>query len=176
YLGGWGIAAALEAGADIVVTGRTTDAALVTGPAAWWHGWRRADYDTLAGAVVAGHILECGAQATGGNYAFFTEVPGIEHVGFPLAEIDADGSSIITKHPGTGGAVSIGTVTAQLLYEIGAPAYLNPDVTARFDTIALREVGDDRVEISGVRGEPPPATAKVCLNYVGGYRTTVTLG
>ena len=175
YVGGWGIAHALAGGADVVITGRTTDAALVVGPAAWRHGWDRADWDALAGAVVAGHVIECGAQATGGNYSFFTEVPGLEHPGFPIAEVAADGSSVITKHAGTGGAVTVGTVTAQLLYEIGGPAYLNPDVTARFDTITLEDLGDDRVAISGVKGEPPPATSKVCLNYVGGYRTTVTL-
>jgi hypothetical protein len=175
YVGGWGIANALGQGADIVIAGRTTDAALVVGPAAWHHGWARDDYDALAGAVVAGHVIECGTQATGGNYSFFTEIPGLENPGFPIAEVAADGSSVITKHPGTGGAVTIGTVTAQLLYEIGGPAYLNPDVTARFDTITLADAGPDRVEISDVKGEPPPTTSKVCLNYVGGFRTTVTL-
>jgi hypothetical protein len=175
YLGGWGIAECLARGADVVVTGRVTDAALVVGPAAWRFGWQREDWDRLAGAVVAGHVIECGAQATGGNYAFFEEVPGLEHPGFPIAELHEDGSSIITKHPGTGGLVSVGTVTAQLLYEIGGPAYLNPDVVARFDTIRLFQEGPDRVRIDGVRGQPPPATAKVALNYVGGYRNTMTL-
>ena len=175
YLGGWGIAGALGRGADIVVTGRVTDAALVVGPAAWHHGWRRDEWDALAGAVVAGHVIECGAQATGGNYSFFTEVPGLEHPGFPIAEVAADGSSVITKHPGHGGQVSVGTVTAQLLYEIGGPAYLNPDVTARFDSIQLSEDGPDRVRISGVRGDSPPPTTKVALNYQGGFRSTVTL-
>jgi hypothetical protein len=174
YLGGWGIAAALDAGAQVVVTGRVTDAALVIGPAAWWHGWSRTDWDPLAGALVAGHVLECGAQATGGNYAFFDEIPGLEHLGFPLAEIAEDGTSVITKHPDTGGAVTVGTVTAQLLYEIGPPIYLNPDVAADFSTIALTDLGDDRVEISGVRGTPPPPTTKVCLNLVGGYRNSMT--
>jgi hypothetical protein len=174
YLGGWGIAAALDAGAQVVVTGRVTDAALVIGPAAWWHGWARDDWDSLAGALVAGHILECGAQATGGNYSFFTEVPGMEHVGFPLAEIEADGSSVITKHDATGGLVDIGTVTAQLLYEIGPPHYLNPDVTADFATIALADDGDDRVRISGVRGLPPPETTKVSVNTIGGFRNSMT--
>jgi hypothetical protein len=175
YLGGWGIAGALARGADIVITGRVTDAALVVGPAAWRHGWRRDDWDALAGAVVAGHVIECGAQATGGNFAFFTEVPGLEHPGFPIAEVAADGSSVITKHPGQGGMVSVDTVTAQLLYEIGGPAYLNPDVTARFDSICLSVDGPDRVRISGVRGDSPPATAKVALNYSGGWRSTLTL-
>ena len=175
YLGGWGIADALARGADIVITGRVTDAALVVGPAAWHHGWRRDDWDALAGAVVAGHVIECGAQATGGNFAFFTEVPGLEHPGFPIAEVAADGSSVITKHPSQGGLVSVDTVTAQLLYEIGCPAYLNPDVTARFDTIRLSAEGQDRVRISGVLGDSPPATAKVALNYSGGWRSTLTL-
>jgi hypothetical protein len=175
YLGGWGIAEALGRGADIVITGRVTDAALALGPAAWRHGWRRDDWDALAGAVVAGHVIECGAQATGGNFAFFTEVPGLEHPGFPIAEVAGDGSSVITKHPGHGGMVSVDTVTAQLLYEIGGPAYLNPDVTARFDSIRLAADGPDRVRISGVRGDSPPATAKVALNYQGGWRSTLTL-
>lgn len=174
YLGGWGIAEALARGADVVVTGRVTDAALAVGPAAWWHGWRRDDWDRLAGALVAGHVIECGAQATGGNYAFFGEVPGIEHVGFPIAEVAADGSSVITKHAGTGGLVSVGTITAQLLYEIGSPRYDNPDVAARFDTIRLAQEAPDRVRIDGVRGEPPPPTAKVGLQHLGGFRNSFT--
>ncbi len=175
YLGGWGIAEALARGADVVVTGRVTDAALVIGPSAWHHGWGRDDLDALAGACVAGHVIECGTQATGGNYAFFTEIPGLEHPGFPIAEVAADGSSVITKHPGQGGAVTVGTVTAQLLYEIAGPAYANPDVTARFDTVTLRQVGPDEVAVTGVRGDPPPATTKVALTYQGGWRTTVSL-
>jgi hypothetical protein len=173
YLGCWGIVEALNRGADIVVTGRTTDAAVVCGPAAWHHGWARDDWDALAGAVVAGHVIECGAQATGGNYSFFTKVGGMARVGFPWAEISADGSSVIGKHEGTGGEVSIGTVTSQLLYEIDTPAYLGPDVTARFDTIELAEVARDRVRISGTRGEPPPATLKVAMNELGGYRNDI---
>jgi len=174
YLGAFPLAAALAGGADIVISGRCTDAALLCGPAAWWHGWSPAHLDELAGAVVAGHVLECGAQATGGNYAFFLDVPNPEHLGFPLAEVHADGSSVITKQAGTGGLVSRGTVTAQLLYEIGAPAYLGPDVTAHFDTITLEELGRDRVRISGVRGSPPPATIKVATNRLGGFRNSVT--
>jgi hypothetical protein len=174
YLGAWGIVECLDAGADVVVTGRVTDASLVVGPAAWYHNWARDDWNALAGAVVAGHVLECGAQATGGNYAFFQEVPGLEHLGFPLAEVYADGSSVITKHSGTGGLVSVGTVTAQLLYEIGGHDYLGPDVTTRFDTIRLGEDGSDRVRISGVAGLPPPPTTKVCINYLAGARNSVT--
>ncbi|MEU1671823.1 acyclic terpene utilization AtuA family protein [Streptomyces roseifaciens] len=172
YLGGAGIAACLRAGADIVVTGRVTDAALVTGPAAAHFGWLAGDLDRLAGAVVAGHVLECGTQATGGNYSFFTE-HDVRRPGFPLAEIHADGSAVITKHPGTGGAVTVGTVTAQLLYETGGPRYLGPDVTACLDTVRLAQDGPDRVRISGVRGEAPPATLKVGLTRVGGWRNEV---
>ena len=174
YLGGWGIAAALDAGADVVVCGRVTDAALVVGTAAWWHGWAREDWDALAGAVVAGHVIECGPQATGGNYPFLDELaPG--YPGFPIAEVAADGSSVITKQPGTGGAVTVGTVTAQLLYEIDDADYVNPDVIARFDTVALERVGDDRVRISGVRGAPAPDTLKVAINLAGGYRNSMTM-
>ncbi|QEN17387.1 acyclic terpene utilization AtuA family protein [Mycolicibacterium sp. ELW1] len=174
YLGAWGIVDCLQSGADIVVTGRVTDASVVVGPAAAHFGWDRADYDRLAGAVAAGHVIECGAQATGGNYSFFTEIADLGHAGFPLAEVHADGSSVITKHSGTGGQVSVGTVTAQLLYEIGGARYANPDVTARFDTIALSPDGPDRVRISGVRGEPPPPSLKVSLNSIGGFRNAVT--
>jgi hypothetical protein len=176
YLGAWGIKQALEAGAEVVVTGRVTDAALTIGPAAWHHQWSRDDWDPLAGALVAGHIIECGAQASGGNYSFFREVPGLESVGFPLVEVDGDGGCVVTKHPGTGGLVSVGTVTAQILYEIAGPEYHNPDVTARFDSIRLEEVGLDRVAVSGVEGQPPPPDLKVALNYLGGYRNTMTFG
>jgi hypothetical protein len=175
YLGGWGIAAALRAGADVVVCPRVTDAALVVGPAAAWHGWGPEDLDALAGAVVAGHVIECGPQATGGNYPFPDELPDLRYPGFPIAEVGPDGSSVITKHPGTGGLVSVGTVTAQLLYEIAGPGYANPDVVANFDTIRLDADGPDRVRISGTRGSPPPADLKVALNYLGGYRNTMTM-
>ncbi|TFV61095.1 DUF1446 domain-containing protein [Mycobacterium sp. PS03-16] len=175
YLGAWGIADCLTAGADVVVTGRVTDASVIVGPAAAHHGWARTDYDALAGAIAAGHVIECGAQATGGNYAFFTDIADLGRPGFPLAEIHADGSSVITKHPGTGGAVTIGTVTAQLLYEIGGARYANPDATLRVDTVELSDDGRDRVRISGVRGEPPPPTLKVSLNSIGGFRNEMTL-
>ena len=175
YLGGWGIAAALRAGADVVVAPRVTDAALVVGPAAWWHDWRPDDWDRLAGAVVAGHVIECGTQATGGNYTWFHEIPDpAKPLGFPIAEVAADGSCVITKHPGTGGVVNVGTVTAQLLYEIGAPEYANPDVVARFDTIRVAQVGADRVRISEVEGLPAPTTTKVCLNLEGGHRNRMS--
>lgn len=172
YLGGAGITACLDAGADIVVTGRVTDAALVTGPAAHWFGWGPEEYDRLAGAVGAGHVLECGAQATGGNYSFFG-AHDVRRPGFPLAEIRADGSSVITKHPGTGGVVDIGTVTAQLLYETGSARYAGPDTTARLDTVRLEQEAPDRVRISGVRGEAPPPTLKVGVTRFGGWRNEV---
>ena len=164
----------------MVVCPRVTDAALVVGPAAWWWDWAVTDWDRLAGAVAAGHVIECGPQATGGNFSFFTELgdrPGqapSRPLGFPIAEVDEDGSSVITKHPGTGGRVTVETVTAQLLYEIGAPAYLNPDVVARFDTSVLAEEAPDRVRISGTRGEPAPPTTKVAINYEGGFRNRMT--
>jgi Acyclic terpene utilisation family protein AtuA len=170
YLGGWGIAECLRGGADVVVTGRVTDASLVVGPAAAHFGWATDDFDALAGAMTAGHVIECGAQATGGNYSFFGEIADLRHPGFPIAEVHRDGSSVITKHPGTDGAVTVGTVTAQLLYEVAGPRYAGPDATLRLDTVRLSDEGDDRVAISGVRGEPPPPTLKVSLNALGGYR------
>ncbi|MFD8147044.1 acyclic terpene utilization AtuA family protein [Streptomyces sp. NPDC059708] len=172
YLGGAGITACLRAGADVVVTGRVTDAALVSGPAAWWFDWGPEEYDRLAGAVVAGHVLECGTQVTGGNYAFFTG-HDVRRPGFPLAEVSEDGSAVVTKHPGTGGLVSPGTVTAQLLYETQGARYLGPDVTARLDTVRLTPDGEDRVRISGTVGEPPPDTLKVGVTRVGGWRNEV---
>src|ERR1017187_4891662 len=143
YLGGWGIAAALQAGADIVICPRVTDASLVTGPAAWWHGWRRDDWDALAGAVVAGHIRRCGPQTPGGTYGFPREITARRYPGFPNAAAPAAVGCVIAKHDGTGGLVSVGTVTAQLLYEIGEPAYLNPDVVAHFDTTRVGQAGPD---------------------------------
>jgi hypothetical protein len=170
YLGAWGIASCLRAGADIVVTGRVTDASLVVGAAVAHFDWARTDWDRLAGATVAGHVLECGPQACGGNFSLFTEIDLRRPVGFPIAEIDADGRSVITKHAGTGGAVTVDTVIAQLLYEIAGPRYAGPDVTARFDSVRLTSDGPDRVRIADVRGEPPPPTLKVCLNQLGGFR------
>ena len=175
YLGAWGIKEALDKGADIVVCPRVTDAAVVIGPAAWKFNWQRTDYDALAGALAAGHIIECGCQATGGNYSFFKEVPSFDNVGYPIAEIENDGSFTITKHPGTGGLVSVGTVTAQLLYEIGSPAYINPDVIGHFDTLSIEQEDADRVYVSGCRGSTPPSTHKACINLAGGYRNGMDL-
>ena len=170
YLGAWGIKEALDKGADIVVCPRVTDAAVVIGPAAWKFNWKRDNYDALAGALAAGHIIECGCQATGGNYAFFKEVESFDNVGYPIAEIYDDGSFYVTKHPDTGGLVSTGTVTAQLLYEINSPAYVNPDVIAHFDTLKIEEVDKDKVYVSGCRGSSPPDKHKVCINLAGGFR------
>nr|WP_275585542.1 acyclic terpene utilization AtuA family protein [Blastococcus saxobsidens] len=180
YLGCRGIVRALDAGADVVVTGRVTDASLVVGPAAWHHGWGEDDVDALAGATVAGHVLECGAQATGGNFSFFAELldadpAALDRIGFPLAEIAADGTSVITKHPGTGGAVTVETVTEQLLYELTGTRYGGPDVVTRFDALRLRQDGPDRVEITGARGLPAGEWLKVAVNRLGGFRNSMTL-
>ncbi len=175
YLGGWGITRALKEGADIVVGGRFADAALVSGPCAWHFNWQEENWDRLAGAYAAGHIIECGAQATGGNYAFMDEIPSYNNVGFPIAEVEEDGSFVITKHPGTGGRVSRGTVTAQLLYEIQAPAYKTPDVLAHFDSLEMEEIGEDRVRVFGTRGSAPPSVNKVCINTFWGHRNSMTV-
>lgn len=181
YLGCFGIVDALSRGADIVITGRVTDAAVVCGPAAWHHGWSPTDFDQLAGGVVAGHLIECSGQVTGGNYSFFdeidgrTEVGGRARFGFPWAEVAADGSCVIGKHDGTGGAVTVGTVTSQLLYEIGSPDYLGPDVTARFDRVAITEVKPDRVLVTGAKGIAPPETLKVAMNELGGFRNSFSV-
>nr|WP_300048046.1 acyclic terpene utilization AtuA family protein [uncultured Nocardioides sp.] len=176
YLGGFGIAAALTAGADVVVTGRVTDASLVVGPAVAHHGWTPTSYDELAGAVVAGHVIECGTQATGGNFSGFLDLPHRDRpLGFPVAEVAADGSSVITKHAGTGGAVTVDTVTAQLVYEIQSTRYLGPDVTVHLDSVRLAQEAEDRVAIVGVTGEAPPERLKVCVNELGGWRNQVEL-
>ncbi len=173
YFGCWAIKEALDRGADIVVCPRVTDAAVVIGPAAWKFNWQRNDYDALAGALAAGHIIECGAQCTGGNYSFIEEVPSFRNVGYPIAEIAADGSFIISKHKNTGGLISVGTITAQLLYEISTPAYYNPDVIAHFDTLKLEQLADHEVRVSGCRGSSPPSTHKVCINTKGKYKSGI---
>ena len=175
YLGAWGIKEALDNEADVVVCPRVTDAAVVIGPSAWKFNWSRDQYDELAGALAAGHIIECGAQATGGNYSFFQEVPTFDNIGYPIAEVYEDGSFVITKHENTGGLVSVGTVTAQLLYEIGSPAYLNPDVISHFDTLKITQESQDRVLVQNARGSSPTNTHKVCVNLVGGYRNGIEL-
>lgn len=174
YLGGFGIKQALAADADVVVTGRVTDASIIAGSAAWFHDWSRDDWDSLAGATAAGHVIECGIQATGGNFSFFTEIENMTHPGFPIAEIAADGTTVITKHPGTDGAVTTETVLSQILYEIQGARYAGPDVTLRLDSIELSPDGEDRVRIHGVRGEAPPPDLKVSVNEIGGYYNSVT--
>jgi len=175
YLGAFGIARAVASGADIVVTGRVTDASVVAGPAIAHFGWTRDDLDALAGVTAAGHVIECGTQATGGNYPFFTEVTDLVHPGFPIAEVRRDGSSVITKHAGTAGVVNVDTVTSQLLYEVGDGRYAGPDVTTRLDTVQLTADGPDRVLISGVRGEAPPPDLKVSRTSFGGFRNEMTM-
>ncbi|MDZ5619257.1 acyclic terpene utilization AtuA family protein [Nocardioides bizhenqiangii] len=178
YLGAFGIASALERGADLVVTGRVTDASVVVGPAIAHFGWTPESYDALAGAVVAGHIIECGTQATGGNFSGFVDlmstgaISGGQPLGFPIAELSEDGSMVITKHDGTGGAVTVDTVTAQLVYEIQSTRYLNPDVTVDLTSLRLEQAGPDRVAVTGVTGSPPPEQLKVCLNYFAGFRNS----
>lgn len=175
YLGAWGIKEALDQGAGIVICPRVTDAALVIGPAAWHFAWRRDEYDALAGALTAGHLIECGPSVAGGNYAFFEEVPSFHNMGYPIVEIEPSGHFTITKHSDTGGLISVGTVTAQLLYETNAPAYINPDVIAHFDSLSIEQTGPDRVYVSGCRGSSPTVNHKVCLNVAGGYRNCVEL-
>jgi hypothetical protein len=175
YLGGVGITEALRSGARIVVTGRVTDAALTTGAAAWFHNWERTDFDALAGAMAAGHIIECGMQATGGNFSFFTEIPDLTRPGFPIAEVAADGSSVITKPAGSGGAVTAETVLSQLLYEVAGARYPGPDATLRLDSITVTDLGDDRVALTGVRGEAPPPDLKVSATEIGGFRQELTV-
>ena len=175
YLGAWGIVKALDLGADVVICPRVTDASLVIGPAAWKFGWKRDDFDKLSGALAAGHIIECGAQTTGGNYAFFDEIDTFKNIGYPIAEIYEDGSFMITKHENTGGLISTGTVTAQLLYEISSPDYVNPDVIGHFDSLLLEDLGDDKVMVTGSKGSPPNDTHKVCVNLAGGYRNGMEL-
>ncbi|MCW2854242.1 MAG: hypothetical protein JWM84_3906 [Nocardioides sp.] len=176
YLGAWPIVEALRLGADIVVCPRTTDASLVVGPAAWYFGWAPEDFNRLAGAVVAGHVIECGAQATGGNYSFFTEHEDLGLPGMPIAEIDGDGSAVITKSEGSGGLVTTDTVLAQLFYEVGGPAYQNPDVVTDLSSVSVAQVGTNRVSVSGTSGFPPTPTAKLSLTFEGGYRNSMTIG
>lgn len=172
YLGAFGIVAALEGGADIVICPRVTDASLVVGVAAWWHGWGRDAWNPLAGAVAAGHVIECGTQATGGNYSGFQSLENLDRPGFPIAEVERDGAFVVTKHENAGGDVTVGTVTAQLLYEIQGVEYLNPDVTTRLDSLRLEQVGPARVRVSGAKGLPPPPTTKVAITALGGFQNS----
>ena len=171
YIGARAVADCLAAGADIVIGGRITDPALVAGPLVHEFGWPADAYDKLAAATVAGHIVECGPQCTGGNFSAWREVSDFVRIGYPVIEAHPDGTFFVTKHPDTGGLLDTRTVTAQLLYEMGDPhRYLGPDCTAHFDTIRLAEDGRDRVRVYGVKGSPPPPTYKVSISYHNGYK------
>lgn len=176
YLGAWPIVEALNAGADIVVCPRMTDASLVVGPAAWRFGWDREQWDQLAGAVVAGHVIECGGQATGGMFSHFYEYGDLGFPGLPIAEVASDGSFVLSKSEPSGGVVNVDTVRAQLFYEVGGPNYHNPDVVTDLTSIAVEDLGGNRVNVSGVRGNRPTNTTKLSLVYEGGYRNAMTIG
>jgi hypothetical protein len=171
YIGARPIVAALAKGARVIITGRTYDAASVVAPMVHEFGWDWEDWDRLASGLLAGHLIECGAQVTGGNYTLWREVASYENMGYPLVEVGADGTFVLTKHPGTGGLVSPRTATEQILYEIGDPrAYRSPDVTADFTSCRLEELGQDRVRVSGVRGRPPSDQLKVSMTYDAGFK------
>jgi hypothetical protein len=176
YLGAQPIIEALRLGASIVITGRVADAALTVGPAAFEHGWKWDDWDRLAGGTVAGHLIECGAQVTGGLWCNWQEAPDLANVGYPIAEVDANGTCRITKPPGTGGAVNVETVGEQLLYEVGDPAaYLTPDVVADFTSVQLHDRGGDVVEVTNPKGRPATDSYKVSIAYREGYAAAGTL-
>lgn len=176
YLGAFPIAEALAAGADVIITGRVTDPSLTLAPLIHEFGWTESDFDLLAAGTVAGHILECGTQCTGGNYDRWESVPDLADIGYPIVEVSSDGSFVVTKKEGTGGLVDVGTVTAQLLYELGEPErYLTPDVVADFTSIQLEQAGPDRVRVHGIRGTAPTDSYKVSISTLDGWRTTAQL-
>ena len=168
YLGAAPVVRALEKGATVVITGRVTDTGVTLAPMIHEFGWAADDWDKLAAGIVAGHIIECGTQCTGGNFTDWQKVKSHSNLGYPLVEANADGSFVITKHPGTGGIVSVHSISEQLLYEMGTPQYLSPDCIARFDSIRLAQDGPDRVRVSGIVGEPPPEKLKVSVSFSGG--------
>jgi len=176
YIGAFGIARALDAGADVVITGRVVDSALILGPLIHEFGWGADDLDLLAAGTVAGHLLECGAQATGGTFTDWQDVPGWANIGFPVGECHADGSVVMTKPEGTGGLVSVGTISEQLLYEVGDPrAYIVPDVVCDFTGITVEQVGPDRVLVRGAKGYAPPETLKLCGTFDDGWRSVALI-
>jgi hypothetical protein len=170
YLGAAPVVRALEMGANVIIAGRVTDTAVTLAPLMHEFGWAADDWDRVAAGVIAGHIIECGTQCTGGNFTDWKLVPTYTNIGFPIVEAFADGSFVVTKHPGTGGLVSVHTVSEQLVYEMGAPAYISPDCVARFDSITLTQEGPDRVRVSGARGAPAPEKLKVSISFEDGYR------
>lgn len=177
YIGGFPLAEALSTGARVVIVGRSTDTALTLAPMIHEFGWGERDWDRLAAGTIAGHIVECGAQCTGGNCSLdWQSIPDLANIGFPIVEAEADGSFVITKHPQTGGRVTTSTIKEQLLYELGAPAaYLTPDCQADFTSLRLRQDGADRVAVTGVRGGPRPETLKTSMTYAAGYQAVGTL-
>jgi hypothetical protein len=176
YIGAKPIADALAQGADIVVTGRATDPSVVLAPLIYEFGWSMDDFDKLAAGTVMGHILECGAQCTGGNYCDWKSVPDFARIGYPVVEAKADGTFVVTKHEGTGGLVNIDTISSQLLYELGDPkGYLGPDCQTDFTTIQLEQDGENRVRVSGIKGSAPTPTYKVSMSYENGYKIVGTL-
>jgi hypothetical protein len=176
YLGAWPIVDALASGADIVICPRVTDASLVIAPAAWHHGWSETDYDQLAGALWAGHAIECGGQVTGGNFALFHRHGDLGLPGMPIAEVAASGDSVITKTAASGGLVDVDTVTAQLLYEVSGPRYDNPDVVGDLSSLTVTQDGVNRVLLSGAKGSAPTSATKLSLCFEGGYRNSATVG
>jgi hypothetical protein len=177
YIGSEPIVEALTRGAQVVITGRSTDTALTMAPIRFEYGWANTDYDRLAAGIVAGHIIECGAQCSGGNCLYdWRDIPDLDNVGYPIADAYADGSFVITKHPGTGGRVSIHTVSEQLVYEMGDPhAYITPDVIADFTSIRLEDAGADRVRVFGIKGSAPTDKLKVSIAYRAGFKAVGTL-
>ena len=171
YIGAEPIVEALELGADIVITGRATDPSVVLAPMCYEFGWSMDDMDKLAAGTIAGHIVECGAQCTGGNFVNWRDIPNMAKIGYPVIEANADGTFAVTKHENTGGKVSLETVTSQLVYEMGDPAnYITPDCVADFTSIQLQQDGDDRVNISGIKGKPATDTYKVSIAFHEGYK------
>lgn len=173
YLGAWPVVEALSQGAHIVLCGRITDTALALAPTIHEFGWGPEDWNRLAAGTIAGHIIECGAQCTGGNFSRFWEVPDLWNVGYPVVEAREDGTFVVTKHEGTGGMVTVDTVAEQLVYEMGDPkGYITPDVVADFTSIRLRQDGKDRVEVSGIQGGPKTPFLKISGSYLAGYKAS----
>ena len=171
YIGAESIVEALQQGADIVITGRATDPSVVLAPMMYEFGWDMSNNDLLAAGTIAGHIVECGAQCTGGNFVHWREIPDMARIGYPIIEASPDGTFVVTKHEGTGGKVSIETVTSQLVYEMSNPAsYITPDCVADFTSIQLKQIGEDRVHVSGIKGKPATDTYKVSIAFHEGYK------